>query len=135
LFEVDAEAYCRFAGPELATIAANGGMHSATADITTDARIEYRQMRVQASTISTRQVPIMMKYARFRVLSRSGRCGEFGDPSAGGPPAGGPPADDTAFAPFVSCPSRNEGGYPRRRTRAAPVATVVARTQPAAMNR
>jgi hypothetical protein len=54
-------AYCLFAGPEFAMIAANGGMTSATADITTAARMENRQITIQASTIRTRQTPIMTK--------------------------------------------------------------------------
>jgi hypothetical protein len=49
------------AGLALATMAANGGMTSAITDIITAARIENRQIRVQDSTIRTRQTPIMMK--------------------------------------------------------------------------
>jgi hypothetical protein len=64
-------------------IDANGGMQSATADITTAATSEYRHTTAHDSTNSRRQTPISTKYARFRVLSRSGRCGEFGGPGSG----------------------------------------------------
>jgi len=47
-------------------MAANGGMTSATADMMTAARTEKRQITIQASTISSRQTPIMTKYARRR---------------------------------------------------------------------
>jgi hypothetical protein len=53
--------YCRLPGPALATIAANGGITSATADIATAAVTENRQIKVHASTISSRHTPIMMK--------------------------------------------------------------------------
>jgi hypothetical protein len=49
------------AGPELATIAASGGMNSATADMITAARIENRQISVHESTIRSRQAPIRAK--------------------------------------------------------------------------
>jgi len=42
-------------------IAASGGMNSATTDMITAARIEKRQIKVQDSTIRTRQTPIRVK--------------------------------------------------------------------------
>jgi hypothetical protein len=51
----------RLAWPELATIAASGGMNSATADMITAARIENRQISVHESTIRSRQAPIRAK--------------------------------------------------------------------------
>jgi tRNA synthetase class II core domain (G, H, P, S and T) len=54
-------AHCRLTGPALATTAASGGITSATADITTAAVTENRQIRVHASTISSTHVPIMTR--------------------------------------------------------------------------
>src|SRR5215469_7465185 len=59
----------RCSSPALATIAATGGISSASPESTTAAMVENRQMTVQARTTIVRHSPMSTKYLRLRPLS------------------------------------------------------------------